>query len=405
MAIQSPRSTRTGRWRAGEPIHLDDIRSCDEPALKASPDLPTALVVTNRLALAFVATMIAALALAPAAGAKPVSRDFIGITSEDVFAGDATYRANNLTAQSSLGIGLLRQPFDWAQIERTPGQYDLSYHDAYVLAAAQHGITILPILFHTPDFHAGRIHPTDACPPRSNASLAAYAQVLVRRYGTNGTLWAERPDVAKLPIRSWQIWNEPNLGQYWCGKPNAKKYVAMLRTVGTAIKQVDRSAHIVTAGLPDSKLSRAIPLKRYVDQMYAAKAAKYFDSLAINSYAKDHRQLGRILGSARKQMNARRDRKGQIWITEIGWGDRGPKHRFVVGEKGQATRIKKSLALIRKQRAKLRLRGVVYFSWRDGAPYAPRFDDMWGLHTGLLDINGDPKQGFGAFGQQLRTFR
>ena len=76
----------------------------------------------------------------------------------------------------------------------------------------------------------------------------------MRRYGPNGTLWAERPDVPKLPIRSWQIWNEPNLRLYWCGKPNAKQYVAMLRTVGTAIKQVDRGAHIVTAGLPDSKL-------------------------------------------------------------------------------------------------------------------------------------------------------
>ena len=124
---------------------------------------------------------------------------------------------------------------------------------------------------------------------------------------------------------------------------------------------------------PTASLASAIPLKRFIDQMYAAKAAKYFDSLAINSYAKDDRELGRMLGGIRKQMNAHRDRGGQIWITEIGWGDRGPKHRFIVGEKGQADRIAKSFALIRKQRTKLRLRGVVYFSWRDGAPYAPDF--------------------------------
>jgi polysaccharide biosynthesis protein PslG len=361
--------------------------------------------VPIRRALAFAAAVIAALALAPAAGAAPVGRDFIGITAEDVFAGDADYRARNLDAQSALEIGLLRQTFDWAQIERAPGQYDLSYHDGFVLAAAQHGITVLPILFHTPGFHAGRVSDRAACPPRTNASLAAYAQTLVRRYGPDGTLWAERPDVPRLPIRSWQIWNEPNLPVYWCGKPNAKQYVGMLRTVGTAIKQVDRRANVVTAGLPDSKLTGAVPLKRFIDQLYAAKAAKYFDSLAINSYAKDHLQLGRILGSVRKQMNARRDRRGEIWITEIGWGDRGPKHRYIVGEKGQATRIAKSLALIRKQRSRLRLRGVVYFSWRDGAPYAPNFKDMWGLHTGLLDINGEPKQGFDVFKQRSKSFR
>ena len=208
-----------------------------------------------------------------------------------------------------------------------------------------------------------------------------------------------------MPIRSWQIWNEPNLRVYWCNKPSAKQYVAMLRTVGKAIKQVDRRAHIVTAGLPDSKLSGTVPQKRFIDQMYRAKAAKHFDSLGINSYAKDHRDLGRMLASIRKRMNSNRDRRGQIWITEIGWGDSGPKHRFIVGARGQADRIAKSLALIRVQRRKLRLRGVVYFSWRDGAPYAPDFKDLWGLHTGLLDINGQPKTSFGVFGEKLKALR
>jgi hypothetical protein len=357
-----------------------------------------------RSAIALAATIIATLALAPSADAK-LSRDFIGITSEDVFAGDAGYRAQNLQAQSALGIGLLRQTFDWAQIERAPGQYDFSYHDGYVLAAAQQGITVLPILFHTPSFHAGRTSGTASCPPATNASLAAYASALVHRYGSKGTLWAERPDVPRLPIRSWQVWNEPNLGVYWCNKPKPKQYVAMLRTVGKAIKRADRRAHVVTAGLPDSKLKSAMRLKRFINQMYKAKAAKYFDSLAINSYARDHRQLGTMLRGIRKQMNARRDRRGQIWITEIGWGDQGPKHRYIVGARGQATRIAKSLKLIRKQRRKLRIRGVVYFSWRDGAPYAPNFKDLWGLHTGLLDINGNPKEGFHVFGQQLAALR
>ena len=352
---------------------------------------------------AVVVTMIAALALAPAAPAK-VSRDFVGITSEDVFAGDARYRSQNLAAQSALGIGLIRQTFDWSRIETAPGQYDLSYHDEYVAAAAAHGITILPILFRAPDFHAGRRHPNGwACAPKSNASLAAFAAALVRRYGPKGSLWAERPGLRKLPIRSWQIWNEPNLAQYWCGRPKAKQYVAMLRTVGKAIKRADRKAHIVTAGLPPSLLGNAVRLPRYLDQMYKAKAAKYFDSLAINSYAKDHRQLARLLGSIRKLMNKRGDARGRIWITELGWGDKGPKSRFVVGEAGQAKQIAKSLAFIKAKRKKLGLRGIVYFSWRDGAPYAPKFEDQWGLHTGLLDVNGTPKKAFESFGRRLKA--
>jgi hypothetical protein len=354
--------------------------------------------------VALVVSLVAVLGLAPAANAQSVSRDFIGITAEDVFAGDESYRSSNLQAQSALGIGLLRQTFDWARIETAPGQYDLSYHDAYVASAAAHGITILPILFNPPQFHAGGRAGRAACRPRSNATMAAFAQALVRRYGPNGTLWAERPDVRKLPIRSWQIWNEPNLRIYWCNRPNAKQYVSMLRTVGRAIKQVDRRAHIVTAGLPPSKLSGTVPLTKYVTQLYKAKGAKYFDSLAINSYAKDHRELGRLLTSIRKLMNAKRDRRGKIWITELGWGDKGPRHRFIVGENGQANRISKSLALVRAKRRKLGLRGVVYFSWRDAPPYPPNFDDLWGLHTGLLDRNGSPKKGFHVFSRRVKAF-
>ena len=104
-------------------------------------------------------------------------------------------------------------------------------------------------------------------------------------------------------------------------------------------------------------------------------------------------------------MNARHDRRAPIWITEIGWADRGPPSRFVVGPSGQAKRIRSSYKLIRKQRKKLRLRGVVYYSWRDGLPYPPLFRDLWGLHTGLLDLRGRPKPAFYAFKHAIIDLR
>jgi hypothetical protein len=274
-----------------------------------------------------------------------------------------------------------------------------------VASAAAHGITVLPILFRSPAFYA-RTHPKGwACAPGSNIPFAAFARALVRRYGPRGTLWKERPGLRRLPLRSWQVWNEPNLRQYWCGRPNAKRYVAMLKAVGGAIKREDRGAELVTAGLPPSKLGGAVRIGRYIRQLYAAGAARHFDTLAINSYAKDHKELGALLRSIRGLTDRRGDRRARIWITELGWGDRGPRHRFIVGERGQASRISKSLALIRKQRRRLRLRGVVYYSWRDGRPYAPAFKDGWGLHTGLLNVDGTPKQAFRAFGDLMSAFR
>ena len=55
-----------------------------------------------------------------------VPKDFFGVVSEDVLAGDAAYRNTTLTEQSSLGIGLIRQTFHWKDIEIAPGLYNWS---------------------------------------------------------------------------------------------------------------------------------------------------------------------------------------------------------------------------------------------------------------------------------------
>jgi hypothetical protein len=96
-------------------------------------------------------------------------------------------------------------------------------------------------------------------------------------------------------------------------------------------------------------------------------------------------------------MNQRGDRRGKIWITELGWCDKGLKHRFCVGPKKQAQNIRQSLEIIRKSYRRWRLRGFVYFSWRDGRPYAPDFKNMWGLHTGLLTLGNRQKPAYTAF--------
>ena len=349
-------------------------------------------------------TGLVALLLAPASAAHArVPAGFVGMTSEDVLGGSPAYRAQTLATQRASGVRLLRQKFDWAVIERSPRRYDLGWYDGFVLAAASHGIRVLPVLFNAPSFYAGR-RGNAFCPPRRTARMARFARALVRRYGPRGSLWRQNPGVRKLPIRSWQIWNEPNLRVYWCGHPRAPGYARMLRIVGKSIRRVHRRAEIVTAGLPASELTGTIPLPRYIRQLYRAGAKRWFTTLAINSYARNRRDLGRLLGGTRRLMNGWGD-SAKIWVTELGWGDRGPRHRFVVGSRGQARRITSSFAYLRRHRGRLRLRGVVYYSWRDARPYPPQYKDMWGLHTGLLRLDGSPKPAYRAFRRAVRGLR
>jgi hypothetical protein len=109
--------------------------------------------------------------------------------------------------------------------------------------------------------------------------------------------------------------------------------------------------------------------------------------------------------SIRRILRRAGDRRRRIWITELGWADSGPTHRFNLGPAGQPKMIRKAVRWVIKKRKKLRLRGFVYFQWRDQRPYPPEYKDMWGLHTGLLNLDGVAKPAYRAFKSAARSGR
>ena len=346
-----------------------------------------------------------ALALTWAAGAAAAPRGFVGMTSEDSYAGDAAYSLRQLRAQRRAGVQLLRQTFDWSQIEYRRGAYDWTLHDRLVISAARSGIAVMPVLFNAPPWRASGRSRRGTYPPRSPAAMARFAAAAVAQYGPRGKLWRNNPGVRPRPIRTWQVWNEPTLPVYWGGRPDAGAYVRLLKAVTGAIKRRDGRAEVLTAGLPPSVLRGAVPLLRYIDQIYRAGGRRYFDTLAVNSYSRNSGELGRLLEGVRRLMNRRGDRRARIWITELGWCDRGPRHRFCVGAGNQARLTRSSIALIRRNTRRLGLRGFVYYSWRDGRPYPPDFKDFWGLHTGLLRRDGSAKPALSAFRRAVGGLR
>jgi hypothetical protein len=80
----------------------------------------------------------------------------------------------------------------------------------------------------------------------------------------------------------------------------------------------------------------------------------------------------------------------------VGWASGGPASPFTVGEEGQAERVRETLSALDRRRDELGVRGVIYYSWRD-APVYEGGQDFFGLHTGLLDIDGRPKPALEAY--------
>lgn len=338
----------------------------------------------------------------------PSSRTFVGISASEVLPLAAAEQRKVLHAQAAAGIGLFRQTFRWDEIEPSPGQYQWGMHDGLVAAAAENGIRVLPIVFATPKSQAAapkpgaKVTPTTTMPPRDPQAFADFATVLAKRYGPGGTFWKAHPDLEPLPIRSWQVWNEPNLKAYWGGRPNQNEYLELLKVTGRALHAVDPQAEIVTGGVPESKLG--IPLGDYVSLLARAGAKGSFDTLAIHPYARTPDGAIAAVVHAREILDKAGFTDVGLWVTEIGWATGAQKSDFTVGPKTQAAYIAEFLTRSAALAPKLKLRGIAYYAWRDVKPY-PGGKDFWGLHTGLHDIDGTAKPSLASFTSAAAALR
>lgn len=323
--------------------------------------------------------------------------DFVGLVTEDVLAGDEGYREEMLEKQAEAGVGLIRQTFDWAAIETEQGRFDWSRYDAWMEQLAEQRMQVLPILFNPPPFRSAA--PAEdpergTYPPSDPQAIAPFARAAAERYGPDGSFWEDR-DVPKTPIRSWQVWNEPNIPVYWPSGPDAAEYTVLLRAAAQGIRAADPNAEIVTAGLPKS--DRGVPFQRFLGDMLDSGAGQVADTIAIHPYAT---AVPGAVRAVRRMRETLRERglENPIWITEIGWATQGPDSPFTVGMRGQAERIERLLARMPRLRDAFGVRGFVYYNWRDSEPFEGGFD-FFGLHTGLLTLNAVEKPGFVAFSE------
>ena len=318
--------------------------------------------------------------IAGSAGRLPP--DFIGVYSDDVFFGDAAYKQRELARQHDAGIGLIRLPFAWDEFAARPERFD-----ELMRATATAGIRVLPMLVG-PEPGVERTR-EGMRPPRDPEAYGNFVATVVRRFGKDGTFWQQNRGLRKLPIQSWQVWNEPNIRSWWATGPDAAEYAKLLRASADAIRKVDPQAEVVAAGLPDSRLG--MPAAQFLAGLYRAGARDAFDVAAVHPYARTPRE---ILAKVRKLRAAMKD-DAPIWVTEFGWGTGGREGPLRVDPDTQAQYVAQTLKELAEERDSLRLRGVIYFQWRDPDPYPGR-PEIWPFFAGLTTSDGSPKPALGA---------
>ncbi len=200
------------------------------------------------------------------------------------------------------------------------------------------------------------------------------------------------------PITVWQIWNEQNSPKYFAPKVDPALYAKIVEDTAAAITAVDPQAEVMLGGMwGPAQTDAVLPLAPYFKRFYSVKGIeKSFDSIALHPYAASTSAAIEQVTAARAAVKRAGDRKVGTWITELGWAADGPKKDpYVKGLKGQARLLGSTLKAFERQRRKLRIEGVYWYSWRD-LPGGDLICD-WCGHAGLRGLDGSAKPAWNAF--------
>jgi hypothetical protein len=305
--------------------------------------------------------LVALLALLPAgSAAAAVPSDFFGTSwSGPMWDGDVDPEAETRLMASS-GVGTVRVAAYWDVAQPSAGAPpDFSGLDRVVAATAKRKLRVLPVIIRAPSW--ARVDPgLEWSPPRDRGQYAAFAAAIAQRYGPSGSFWAQRTDLPRIPIRDYQIWNEPGQRFYWAPKPDLKAYVALLRTTRKAIKRVDKNARIVLAGLNEYAWDA-------IADLYRAGARKNFDIAAVHPVTMQVSNVVEIIRRVRRVMDKKGDKKVPLGVTELSWPSAGRNggndFGFEVSERDQARKLKEALPRLAALRGKYRLRWVLWETW------------------------------------------
>jgi hypothetical protein len=252
-------------------------------------------------------------------------------------------RAEAMRLISEAGFTWIRQEFTWEDIEihgkgdfedrrHEPAKSAWEKYDQIVDLAEKYDIHIMARLSNPPAWSRALTNTVGAFAPPDNLSdYGDFVEAVVSRY--------------KGRIPAYQIWNEPNIYPEWGEYPiSAEEYTELLKEGYSRVKKIDPEAIVVMGALAATiELDR---LRRYdangwptspgglsdvlfLQQMYDAGAAPYFDVLAMQGYGlwsgpTDRRMQPRVINFSRPLyvrdvMVRNGDSHKPIWLSELGW--------------------------------------------------------------------------------------
>ncbi len=230
---------------------------------------------------------------------------------------------NRLPQARAGGADTVRFNIAWSDVEPQPGVLDWARYDRLYDAALHAGVHPLLVVTDAPCWAYSLLPatcagaPSLARPPRSE-HLDDWARFAGRV--------AERYPLA----RGIEIWNEPNLNDFWrSGLPNPLRYGRLLEAAAAGIQKKNRRMPVVAAGLASSiGVGQGLPFVGYLRRALGIADSRYVDAVAIHPYpyfTTDPVAVVRaVLDGVRGVLTKLGLARTPIWVTEVGVSTTGP---------------------------------------------------------------------------------
>jgi len=231
-------------------------------------------------------------------------------------------REETMRMARQAGITWAKQQFIWAEIEPQPGEFRWEKYDDIVTLCEAYGVQVVARL--------------DGAPPWSREEGTMPGRP-PRDFGLYGDFVYRFVEHYRGRVRYIQIWNEPNLYIEWGNRPvDPEGYVEMLQTAYRRAKEADPDVYVLSAPLaitlgephPEPGKWRAMSDLQFLEEMYQAGAAPYFDLLSANAFGMGSPPEEppspstlnfRRIALQREIMERYGDHDKPVWFNEYGW--------------------------------------------------------------------------------------
>jgi hypothetical protein len=193
----------------------------------------------------------------------------------------------------------------WPDLEPSKGQWHFDNLDRSLAMAEEHHTEVLMTLGLTPRWASARpeepsaYQPGFAAEPKDLEDWRMFVKTVGTRY--------------KGRIHAYEIWNEPNLKEFWSGTTD--QLLALTREAHNIIKSVDPAAVIVS---PSATGAHGIP---WLSEFLSKGGGRFVDVIGYHFYVTPNPPEEMVpLVQAVKQIMANQSVDDKpLWDTESGW--------------------------------------------------------------------------------------